>query len=255
MLKQVTKKNIIGSMGATFALGIMSCPLTINATENPFQIKKMPSGYQLAMNEESSQDGSNLVTPTPSKEMSEGKCGEGKCGEGMCGGSMDKMPEGACGNMTLDVEGMVMNANSDNLPKDCSKISEDVAITVSAGTKYAAEFNGTTFGFSQHQWKVKPCSRITVTFKNEDDVRHQWMVHNLPSYLYPQGMYHMEANGGFEKTGTFIVPSADKTYLVHCDLSQHMEKGMKAQLIVGNGSGNLPSIPGITGPRSTGDSR
>ncbi len=29
-------------------------------------------------------------------------------------------------------------------------------------------------------------------------------------------------------------------------MTQHMEKGMKAQLIVGSGSGNLWSIPGVS---------
>jgi hypothetical protein len=33
---------------------------------------------------------------------------------------------------------------------------------------------------------------------------------------------------------------------VHCDIAQHMEKGMKAQLKVGKGDGDLPSIPGVT---------
>ena len=42
------------------------------------------------------------------------------------------------------------------------------------------------------------------------------------------------------------MPSDDQTYLVHCDMTQHMEKGMKGQLIVGAGSGNLWSIPGVS---------
>jgi hypothetical protein len=90
---------------------------------------------------------------------------------------------------------------------------------------------------------------VTVTLINEDHVRHQWMVHGLPRYLYPEGMFHLEVNGLGRKTGTFIVSSAAKTYLVHCDVAQHMEKGMKAQLKVGGGDGDLPSIPGITDPR------
>ena len=45
------------------------------------------------------------------------------------------------------------------------------------------------------------------------------------------------------------MPSGDKTYLAHCDIAQHMEKGMKGQLKVGDGDGDLPSIPGITAPR------
>lgn len=149
-------------------------------------------------------------------------------------------------NMTLDAEGMVMNSNDSTLPEDCNAISRDYEFTVRAGTDYAKPFAGSIFGMDQHELKVEPCSRIAVTFVNEDEVRHQWMVHKLPKYIYPQGMFHLEAAGGATKTGTFIVPSDNRTYLIHCDIAQHMEKGMKAQLVVGSGSGDLPSIPGVT---------
>lgn len=149
-------------------------------------------------------------------------------------------------NMTLDSSGMVMNANSSNLPRDCQEISQEYQFTVYAGTKYAIDFPGNIYGLSQHEHSVEPCSRITVTFINEDEIRHQWMVHGLPKYLYPAGMFHLEAAGGKQQTGTFIVPSDHKTYLVHCDIAQHMEKGMKAQLVVGKGDGNLWSVPSIS---------
>lgn len=148
---------------------------------------------------------------------------------------------------TMDMEGMVMHENKDQLPGGCTSISEEVKFTVRAGRRYARR--GQAFGFTPHEWQVSPCARVTVTLINEDQVRHQWMVHGLPKYIYPQGMFHIEANGGYSKTGTFIVPNGQKTYLVHCDLAQHMEKGMKGQLKVGGGDGDLPSIPGITGPR------
>ncbi len=105
------------------------------------------------------------------------------------------------------------------------------------------------FTYDQREWNVGPCTKVTVTFINEDNVRHQWMLHGLPRYLYPEGMFHIEVNGPGRKSGTFIVPSAKKTYLGHCDVAQHTEKGMKAQLKVGGGNGNLPSILGITSPR------
>lgn len=151
-------------------------------------------------------------------------------------------------HMSFDAEGMVMNSNDSELPRDCAKISEDYKITVKAGIHYSHPFPGNIFGFDQHEIKVKPCSRLEVTFVNEDEVRHQWMVHDLPRYIYDQGMFHLEAAGGATKTGTFIVPSDHKTYLIHCDIAQHMEKGMKAQLVVGKGNGDLPSVPGISGP-------
>jgi hypothetical protein len=147
---------------------------------------------------------------------------------------------------TMTMLAMVMNGNADELPVGCNSVSEDVALTVRAGTDHAMYRDGKLFGYSQHQWQVKPCARVTVTFINEDDVRHQWMLHGLPDYLYRQGMFHMELNGRGQTTGSFIVPAENHTYLVHCDISQHTEKGMKAQLIVGSGSGDLDNVPGIT---------
>jgi len=147
----------------------------------------------------------------------------------------------------MDHEGtMIMGQNLDTLPSSCKSISEEVEITVRAGRKYAAKFPGTAFAFDQQQWKVKPCAKVTWHFINEDHIRHQFMMHGLPKYLYKYGMFHLEVTGPKTVSGTIIVPATDETYLVHCDISQHMEKGMKAQLVVGKGGENIPSIPGLT---------
>lgn len=147
----------------------------------------------------------------------------------------------------MDMEGgMVMGQNTETLPGGCNRISEDVEITVRAGHKYAKDYPGTMFGFDRHEWRVKPCARLTVHFVNEDHVRHQWMLHGLPKYMYYKGMFHLEVTGPAKISGTMILPPEDKTYMVHCDIAQHMEKGMKGQLIVGAGSGTFPTIPGLT---------
>ncbi|MGH8550814.1 MAG: copper oxidase [Methylococcales bacterium] len=147
----------------------------------------------------------------------------------------------------MDLQGMIMNENRDQLPAGCLAISEDVEITVHAGRKYAERYPGTMFAYDRPEWIVKPCARITVKFVNEDDIRHQFMIHGLPEYLYPPtGMFHIELNGAGSRKATFIVPSEAKTFLIHCELSQHMEKGMKAQLKVGDGDGDIPNIPGLT---------
>jgi hypothetical protein len=142
--------------------------------------------------------------------------------------------------------GMIMGQNFDELPSSCDSISEEIEITVRAGKKYAEKFPGTMYAFDNQEWRVKPCAKITWHFINDDDVRHQFMMHGLPRYLYNMGMFHLEVTGPKTITGTMIVPASDETYLVHCDISQHMEKGMKAQLVVGNGGEDLTSIPGLT---------
>jgi hypothetical protein len=142
--------------------------------------------------------------------------------------------------------GMVMGQNTDKLPGGCDSISETKEVTVHAGHKYAEKFPGRMFAFDTQEFNFKPCTKLTVHFINEDKIRHQWMMHGLPKYLYPKGMFHLEVSGPAKISGTLILPPGDKTYLVHCDIAQHMEKGMKAQLKVGDGDGDLPSIPGVT---------
>jgi len=147
----------------------------------------------------------------------------------------------------MDMDGaMVMGQNTDTLPGGCEKISETKEITVHAGHKYAEKFPGTMFAFDQQEYHFQPCTKLTVHFINDDEIRHQWMMHGLPKYLYPKGMFHLEVSGPGKVSGTLILPPGDKTYLVHCDIAQHMEKGMKGQLKVGKGSEDLPSIPGVT---------
>jgi hypothetical protein len=147
----------------------------------------------------------------------------------------------------MDMDGaMVMGQNTDTLPGGCDKIAATKEITVHAGHKYSEKFPGTMFAFDQQEFQFEPCTKLTVHFINEDEIRHQWMMHGLPKYLYPKGMFHLEVSGPGKVSGTLILPPGDKTYLVHCDIAQHMEKGMKAQLKVGKGSEDLPSIPGVT---------
>jgi hypothetical protein len=141
---------------------------------------------------------------------------------------------------------MVMGNNPDTLPGGCEKIAETKEITVHAGHKYAEKFPGRMFAFDTQEFQFKPCTKLTVHFFNDDNIRHQWMMHGLPKYLYPKGMFHLEISGPAKISGTLILPPGDKTYMVHCDIAQHMEKGMKAQLKVGKGDGDLPSIPNVT---------
>lgn len=142
--------------------------------------------------------------------------------------------------------GMVMGQNTNTLPGGCDKIAATKEITVRAGHQYAEKFPGRMFAFDTQEFQFEPCTKLTVNFINDDNIRHQWMMHGLPKYLYPKGMFHLEVTGPGKISGTLILPPGDKTYLVHCDIAQHMEKGMKAQLKVGKGAGDLPSIPGVT---------
>ncbi|OAI10993.1 copper oxidase [Methylomonas lenta] len=158
----------------------------------------------------------------------------------------NKMMDHGDGHL-MDMDGgMVMGQNTDVLPGGCDEIAATKEITVHAGHKYSEKFPGTMWAFDQQEYQFEPCTKLTVHFVNDDEIRHQWMMHGLPKYLYPKGMFHLEVSGPGSVSGTLILPPGDKTYLVHCDIAQHMEKGMKAQFKVGKGGEDLPSIPGMT---------
>lgn len=92
-------KAVALAVSSAFALSIGAA--TINAAENPFAIKSLSSGYQVADHHEKAKDG----------KCGEGKCGhddkdakakDGKCGEGKCGAEMkkegaEKAKDGKCG--------------------------------------------------------------------------------------------------------------------------------------------------------------
>jgi FtsP/CotA-like multicopper oxidase with cupredoxin domain len=142
---------------------------------------------------------------------------------------------------------MVVNENFDRLPLGCSEIAGEKSITVRAGAEIAKDFPGTMFTYDMHSLEdVEPCTLLTVTFNNMDSVRHQFMVHDLPTDTYPMGMFNIEVTGPGTQTGTFITPPDQGTLLVHCGIPEHEAKGMIAQIKNGGGNGDLPGIPGLT---------
>jgi uncharacterized low-complexity protein len=92
-----TNKSISLAVAGAFALSIGAA--TLNAAENPFAIKSLSSGYQVADNHEKAKDGKcgeGKCGEGMKKEMKDGKCGEGKCGEEMKK-AHEKAKDGKCG--------------------------------------------------------------------------------------------------------------------------------------------------------------
>ncbi len=138
----------------------------------------------------------------------------------------------------FDDAGLVRHANAERLPLDCTAVSTDVAFTVHAGTAHATIGQG--FGFDVTQYAVPPCARVTVTLVNDDASRHQWQLLGLPEALHPGGEFLLEANGGQQVTGSFIVPGAAAQFPVQCSHAAHATQGMQAWLRVEAPAPRLP---------------
>jgi plastocyanin len=147
-------------------------------------------------------------------------------------GSMDNG-----GGMMMDMRmvgnGTVVNGNAETLPPGCTEVAGERSVTVHGGVRHAD--GGEMYSFERDRLELDRCTRVTVTFENEDDVRHQWMVHGLPTSVYPMGMFNVEVDGPGSVTGTFITPGDDVTLDTHCSLPQHEQKGMQMTVIVGEG--------------------
>lgn len=89
-----TQKTVSLAIGSAFALSIAAA--NVNAAENPFALKSLSSGYQVADHHEKDTDGKCGAGKCGSsmKKEAEGKCSAEKAHEGKCGG--DKNTEGKC---------------------------------------------------------------------------------------------------------------------------------------------------------------
>jgi len=151
------------------------------------------------------------------------------------GGGMDHV--GMAGGMAMDMRmvenGTVINGNVDALPPGCDGIAGERSVRIHGGVEYAD--GGEMFSFDRDRLELDRCTRVTVTFVNEDAVRHQWMLHGLPTEVYPMGMFNVEVDGPGSATGTFITHGEDVTLNTHCSLPQHEQKGMQMTVVVGEG--------------------
>ena len=98
MSKTKTMKPLAAAIG-TVVIATLAATQAANASENPFGMTDLSSGYQVA------EGGAEAP-----KKGAEGQCGEGKCGEGMKKDAA-KTTEGKCGEGKCG-EGMKKDAEA-----------------------------------------------------------------------------------------------------------------------------------------------
>ena len=106
MSRETNLRPIAAAIGTTFAVSLALSPIA-RASDNPFNMTELSSGYMVAGNDAEGKCGESKKEAEgkcgESKKEAEGKCGEnkdtsaeGKCGEGKCGENR-KAHEGKCG--------------------------------------------------------------------------------------------------------------------------------------------------------------
>ena len=72
-------KKTLGTLSSALLIGLASS--AAQASENPFAMQELASGYQLTQTNTTTQP----MSVTPTDKGKDGKCGESKCGQGKCG--------------------------------------------------------------------------------------------------------------------------------------------------------------------------
>ncbi len=132
--------------------------------------------------------------------------------------------------MRMVEDGNVVNENLDTLPQGCDGLRGKERVVVKAGEEFAEP--GQAYGYSQDEFRFEPCTRVTVVLENQDEIRHQWMLHGLPTDIYPMGMFNVEVQGQGRVSGTFVTPAEPGRLNLHCSLPQHKQKGMRAHVVI-----------------------
>ena len=119
------------------------------------------------------------------------------------------------------------------------------------GDEVTLSVNTIDFAFDPAAYTISACEETTVQVVNEAADVHTWVVMKpgasvedyIESYPHPglvpgsdgsseDVLAKASASGGTEGTPvTFTIPEAG-TYQVICDLADHLEKGMEAELVV-----------------------
>ena len=99
----ISTKAVALAISSAFVLSIGVA--AVNAAENPFAIKSLSKGYQVADHHEEG-------------KMKDGKCGEGKCGAEMKKTGAKEMKDGKCGEGKCGAEMKKDGAKTDAKAKD-----------------------------------------------------------------------------------------------------------------------------------------
>lgn len=100
-------------------------------------------------------------------------------------------------------------------------------ILVRGGVEQAGE--GEVFGFAPREIRVGRCEEVELVFRNEDEVRHAFMVPGL------NPMPMAEVTGPGSRTISFVTPDRDVTLEFHCHVQMHARMGMRGRIVVGKG--------------------
>ena len=94
--------------------------------------------------------------------------------------------------------------------------------------------------FNETAWEVPAGAEVTVNFKNEGALEHEFVIMKLgtqasmPFDENDEGnvYWEIEAEGGETVTGTFTAPAEPGVYEVVCGTAGHLESGMQGSLTV-----------------------
>ena len=107
-------------------------------------------------------------------------------------------------------------------------------------TDHTISVTTTDFQFIPNSWTINPDKQVTLTITNTGVEEHEWvLLKQGTTVTIPFGKddedkvyWEIEAGPNQTKKETFVTPLKPGTYDIVCGKPRHIERGMKATLIV-----------------------
>lgn len=98
---------------------------------------------------------------------------------------------------------------------------------------------GSVYGFTPNEIRARPCEEVEVVFRNDDQVRHTFMIPGLSP------MTSIELVGPGVQVGRFVTPAEEMVLDFHCHVPAHERAGMLGRLVVSNDvdGGSVAAVP------------
>lgn len=114
-------------------------------------------------------------------------------------------------------------------------------LTACGSNKVTLSVTATDTGYDSTTYTVPAGAEVTVQMRNDGALQHEFAILKLGDHVTPpfgekdEDKILWELDGvdaGTTKSGTFTAPTQPGEYDVICGIPGHIEKGMKATLIV-----------------------
>ena len=122
----------------------------------------------------------------------------------------------------------------------CFFVNVFVSTAYADGSDHSISVTTTDFQFMPNTWTLDSGQEVSLTLTNKGVQEHEWVLLKQGAEVVlpfddddeDKVFWEIEAGPGVTKADTFSAPQQPGTYTIVCGKPRHIERGMKATLVI-----------------------